>query len=280
MRTFRIITAAAFLAASIAGVQAQAASAPPPVIAPTPYAVKANPFITASASGWYLGVNSIAGVAASSVSGTNILGLSATNFTADGAALGGDFGYIWGKCFLSSWCQVEAGADWQNISGGSGSGSVQSTWSVYGEFDIGVQALQTLIANAPWLNQLNTAFPTLANPSSLLPAAVRVATTPQQYLGVKIEAYQLSGTFGGATGETVAGAYGLDSGWRWQTLGTNGQPNGGSLNMQGFVLWPGKGVTLSDVFGSGGRPMISNANAAQSTIFGAKLQYDLGIGAL
>ena len=239
-----------------------------------------SPFLTMGADGFYLGVNTMASVAGSSASGQTILNVTPANFTAAGAALGGDVGFIWGRCFLQSWCQVEAGADWQNISGGVPGESVRNNWSVYGEFDVGVQAFQTLIANAPWLNQLNTAFPTLANPSNLLPAAVRVATTPQQYVGVKIQADQLSGQFGGATGESVGVAYGLDTGWRWQTLGTNGQPNGGSLNVQGFVLFADRGVTLNNVFGAGGQPITVGANARQSTIFGAKLQYDIGVSSL
>ena len=120
----------------------------------------------------------------------------------------------------------------------------------------------------------------ISNPSSLLPAAARVAATPQQYFGAKVYGFQESGTFGAATGETVGIAGGVDTGWRWQTLGTNGLPNGGSLNVQGFVVWAGKGATLNNVFASSGAPMISNAKSEQSTIFGIKVQYDLGIGSL
>lgn len=239
-----------------------------------------SPFLTTNGTGWYVGLNTQALVAASSASGNNILGLTAANFTADGAALGGDVGYIWGKCFLGAWCQLEAGADWQNVSGGVPGESTQSTWSAYGEFDVSADVFQSLIANVPWLNQANSLFPGLSNPTQFLPAAARVAATPQQYFGGKLYAFQEGGTFGAATGETVGVAGGVDTGWRWQTLGTNGQPNGGSLNVQAFAVWAGKGVTLDNVFASSGAPTISNAKIEQSTILGIKLQYDLGVGAL
>lgn len=263
-------TAALLVTTSLASAADMAVKAPP----------LTSPFLTPNGSGWYVGVNTQALVAQSSASGSNILGLSAANFAADGAGIGGDVGYIWGNCLAGSWCQVEAGADWQNISGGVPGASTQSTWSAYGEFDVGAQIFQTLIANAPWLNQVNSLFPVISNPSQLLPAAARVAATPQQYFGGKIFAQQESGTFGSATGETVGIAGGIDTGWRWQTLGTNGQPNGGSLNVQGFAVWTGKGVTLDNVFSSGGAPMIVNAKVQQSQIFGIKLQYDLGVGNL
>lgn len=254
---------------AIASLYSAAFAADLPAKAP---AVPVQPFATGSPGGWYVGVNTEAAVASSSVSGTNFPSLTGANFTAAGAAVGVDIGYIWNNCIGGSWCQVEFGANWQNISGAVSVGSAQSTWSLTQEADIGLQVFQTIIAVLPGLN---ASFPTF-NPSGLLPADIAVATTPRQYVGFKLQEFDLGGSFGSATGQSVAVAPGIDTGYRWQTLGTNGSPNGGSLNIQAFIVWPTKGVSLSDVFAAG-HPITIGAAVQESTIYGAKLQYDFGI---
>jgi hypothetical protein len=244
-----------------------------PVLGKAPTA--ANPFTTTNGSGFYVGVNTMASVAPATVSGTNFPNLDVSNFTAAGGSIGIDGGYIWGNCLGGTWCQIEVDADYQNISGGASGGSAQSLWSVSEEFDVGAQIFQTAIAALPSLNG-NNPFPVI-NPTGLLPANLAVAATPQQYLGANAEQYQLSGTFGSATGENWAVAFGLDTGYRWQTLNSAGKPNGGSLNIQAKVEWPSKGVTLNNVFAVGGAPITVGAAVQESALYTVKLQYDWGL---
>lgn len=234
----------------------------------------ASPFTTPSGSGWYVGINTQAGIASSSVSGTSFPALNSTTFDATGGAIGGDVGYVWGSCG-PTWCQVEVDADYQNISGASASGSVQSLWNISEEFDVGAQLFQSVIAALPSLNG-NNPFP-LFNPTGLLPANLAVAATPQQYFGIILDEFQLSGSFGAAAGEQWAIAPGVVTGYRWQTLGSNGKPNGGSLNIRAAIEWPTQGVTLGNVFASNGKPITENATIAESTLYSVKLQYDWGL---
>lgn len=233
-----------------------------------------NPFITNTGSGWYVGVNSQASVASSSVSGNTFPSLS-TSFMAAGAAIGGDVGYIWNSCVAGSWCQIEVDADYQNISGGVPGASMNSKWNVSEEADIGIQVFQTIIAALPSLNG-NNPFPTF-NPSGLLPANIAVATTPRQYVGFVVDEMELGGNLFSATGQDWAIAPGVTTGYRWQTLGTDGKPNGGSLNIAARVLWPTKGITLSNVFATGGAPMVTGAHVSESALYTIKLQYDFGL---
>jgi len=257
------------MALAALGVTAHAADLRLATKAPT------NPFITANGSGWYVGVNTEASIAPSSVSGTSFPSLNVGTFTAAGAAIGGDVGYIWGNCIANTWCQVEVDADYQNISGGIPGASAHSLWNVSEEFDVGAQILQTAIAALPSLNG-NNPFP-IFNPTGLLPANIAVAAAPQQYIGAKAEQFQIDGTFGSAAGETVGIAWGLDTGYRWQTLNASGKPNGGSLNIQGSVLWPSKGVTLNNVFAAGGAPITIGSAVQETALYTLKLQYDWGL---
>jgi hypothetical protein len=226
-------------------------------------------------SGWYVGLNTEASIAPSSVTGTTFPSLDVSGFTVAGGAVGVDAGYIWSNCLAGTWCQFEVDADWQNISGGTVGASAQSLWNVSEEFDVGVQVFQNAIAALPSLNG-NNPFP-IFNPTSLIPAGLAVASTPQQYIGAVAEQFQLSGSFGAATGEDWAVAWGLDTGYRWQTLNASGKPNGGSLNIQARVLWPSRGITLNNVFAAGGAPVTIGAAVEESTLYTLKLQYDFAL---
>jgi hypothetical protein len=266
MRTIK----AMIIAAALASTSTAALAADMPLKAP-PYAA---PFATPTSSGWYVGAGTEGGVASSSISGTTFPSLTGGNLTADGASVGIDTGYIWGNCLLQTWCQIEVDLKYQNIGGSMGSGSVNSRWSVSEEFDVGAQVFQTILAA---VGDLGVNFPTF-NPSGLLPANVAVATIPRQYFGFVADEYEIGGTFGSASGQTWGFAPGVTTGYRWQTLGTNGQPNDGSLKIYAKIEWPTKGVDLSGVFaGPGGAPLAVSANAEMSTLYLVGIHYDFGI---
>jgi hypothetical protein len=240
-----------------------------PLKAP-PYA---QPFAP-NGAGWYVGVGTEAGVAASSITGTTFPNLTGGNLTSDGGAVGVDVGYIWSSCLLQTWCQIEVDFRYQNIAGSMGGASVNSLWSVREEFDVGAQVFQTLVAA---VGNLGVSFPTF-NPSGMLPANIAVATIPRQYVGFVLDEYEIGGNFGSATGQTWGLAPGVTTGYRWQTLGTNGLPNGGSLKIHADIEWPTKGADLNGVFAApGGAPLQVSASASMQTLYRVGIQYDFGI---
>lgn len=246
-------------------------------VAPRAVVTKAAPipFSAPGGLGAYLGGGFEGGVAASSVNGTSFPNLTGGGLNAAGAAVVVDWGYIWSNCILSTWCQVELDAKYQNINGSTtgGGASVSSQWAFSQEFDIGADAIATLTSVLP---NLNTSFPTF-NPSGLLPANIAVATTPRGYVGFKSEFFKENGQFGGATGETWGWAPGVTGGYRWQTLGSNGQPNGGSLKAYADILWANRGITLENLFSAGGAPKVVNGSASMNTFYMAGLHYDFPV---
>lgn len=239
--------------------------------------LKAPPYIqpfAPSGSGWYIGVGTEAGVAASSISGTTFPSLTGGNLTSDGGAVGVDAGYIWSNCLLQTWCQIEVDLRYQNIGGSMGGASVNSLWSVREEFDVGAQVFQTVLAA---VGNIGVSFPTF-NPSGMLPANIAVATIPRQYVGFIADEYEIGGNFGSASGQTWGFAPGVTTGYRWQTLGTNGLPNNGSLKIHADIEWPTKGADLTGVFaGAGGAPLAVTASASMQTLYRVGIQYDFGI---
>lgn len=260
MRRFIIASLFAFAATNVFAADL------PPVMTKAPQ----SPFLTANGSGFFFGVVGEGGVAGGSVSGVNFPALSGGSLTADGGSVGGAVGYIWGDCLGGTWCQVEAKALYQNISGGNAGGSVNSTWDIRGEADVGIQVLNMLSSILP---TATAGFPTF-NPSGLLPANVNVAANPRQYVGITVDALSLGGNFGSATGQTWVVAPGAITGYRWQTLGSNGQPNGGSLNIYAQVQWLQRGVEFGNVFAAGGVPVTVGAAGSLDTMFKAGLELD------
>jgi hypothetical protein len=240
--------------------------------------LKAPPYIQPFApagSGWYLGVGTDAAVASSSVNGSAFPNLTGGNLTSDGGAVGVDAGYIWSNCLLQTWCQIEVDLRYQNISGSMGGASVNSLWSIREEFDVGAQVFQTILAA---VGNVGISFPTF-NPSGMLPANIAVATIPRQYLGFILDEYEIAGTFGSASGQTWGLAPGVTTGYRWQTLGTNGLPNNGSLKIHADIEWPTKGADLTGVFAApGGAPLQVSASASMQTVYRVGIQYDFGVG--
>lgn len=227
-------------------------------------------------SGWYLGVGTEAGLASSSVSGSSFPALTAGNLTASGAAVGIDVGYIRSACFVSTWCQVELGVRYQNINGGLPTGgSVASQWAISEEFDVGADLLQNIFSTFGTNFGLN--FPTF-NPTTLLPAALKVATTPRQYFGFVAEEDLVGGSVGSAQGQTWQVPIGLKTGWRWQVLSSSGAPTDSSLNIYGKILWATQGVDLTGVFAApGGVPLEVHSSAGMNTLYAVGMHLDFGI---
>jgi hypothetical protein len=235
----------------------------------------ANPFISQKASGFYLGVGTSVGVASSSVSGNvfALPGITGGSTTAAGGTIDADVGYVWNVCLLQTWCQIEADVKYTNIDGSSAVGTISSRWVLTQEFDVGADMVQAVLKYFP---TFTNPFPSF-NPTSLLPSAATVSNTPLGYVGFKQAELLINGNVGQAGGQTWAYAPGVTSGFRWQTLGANGKPNGGSLKVFADILWPTKGVSIANLFGAGGAPVVTQANANLNTMFIAGLHYDFGI---
>jgi hypothetical protein len=244
---------------------------PAPIVTKAP--VSYNPFI--GGSGFYLGLGTEAAVASANVNGNVITlpGITGGSTNAAGGMVDIDVGYIWGACFFGTWCQLEADARYTNITGNTAVGNINNQWSFTQEADIGIDAIQTLTAIAP---QLANVFPSF-NPTSLLPSSVAVAATPRGYVGFKQEEALLNANVGASTGQTWIYAPGVTSGFRWQTLNAAGKPNGGSLKIFADILWPSKGVTIANLFGAAGAPMVTAAGASWNTVYEVGIHYDFGL---
>ena len=237
-----------------------------------PVKAQNTPFSTPNGSGWYVGIGTQAGVAATNVSGTNLLAtdLATGNLNATGGAVGGGFGYISTLPALNGlrW-QFENNAFYQNITASVGPVSVASRWSLTQELDVSFAAFQT-ISNA--IGNLGVSFPTFA---PALPSNIAVATTPWQFVGFKIEEFGLQGNFFQAGGASVGWAPGLTAGFRWQTLNAQGKPNDGSIKLYADVFWPQRGTTFDNVLGPGA-PVVTGT-AKFTTQYWAGIKYDFGI---
>lgn len=232
----------------------------------------ANPFLTPTVSGWYIGVGTEAAVAQANVSGTNLFATSLVggDLKAAGGAVGGDVGYI--GVTASGWrVRLETGLMYQNITGSSADGgSIVSRWSATQEVDTDFSMFQK-ISSA--IGNLGINFPSF-NP--VLPSNVAVGATPWQYIGIGAREFGLSGNFFGAQGSSWSVSPMIKSGFMWQTLDATGKPNGGALDAYAWVSFPQHGLTLNNVLGAGGAPMISGA-AQMGTQYGLGLKYDFGI---
>jgi hypothetical protein len=271
----RRIALASLLVALASPALAQTApvATPAPLVTKGPYL--SSPFTLTSSSGFYVGIGTSAAVAASNVSGNviTIPGLTGGNVSAAGGTIDVDFGYIWGHCILGTWCQVEIDGKYTNIDGNTAVGNIAYRWGITEEFDIGADVIQTILAAFP---SLSNPFPTFS-PTGLLPANVAVATTPRGYFGVINGDYLVSGNVGQSGGQTWIDAPGVTTGFRWQTLGSTGKPNGGSLKVYADVMWGTKALNISNVFGAGGGPIVTQPNAALNTMYVVGLHYDFGI---
>jgi hypothetical protein len=258
----KIILAAAAMAALSVPAFAADMAVKAPVVQPVPF--------TAGASSFYWGVESYAGVAQSSVSGTNLFATSLVsgNLTADGGGIGGVLGYLHGSTAalgFGNWWRIQVEADYQNIQGGvsvpGNSASVASRWSATQEFDVGAD-LVTYIMSALQPNSTSN-FPTF---TPVLPANVQVGL-PKEYFGAILREFGLNGNFGAANGVSVAVAPGIKTGFLYPTLGANGLPNGGGIDLWASVSWATKGNTLNNVFAANGTPLTIGPSADMGTTY-------------
>jgi hypothetical protein len=267
----RLIVAA--LAALAFASPALAQSASPPV-ATKSQVLPVSPFINYT-NGFFVGLGPSAGLAASNVSGNIITlpGLTGGALNAAGGAIDVDFGYVWGHCFLNSWCQIEADFSYQNISGGNAVGTVSSNWILTQEADFGIDILQTVLSYLPGVQN---PFPSFS-PTGLLPANIAVAATPRGYVGFKQAELLVSGNVGAAGGQTWEYAPGVTTGYRWQTLNSAGKPNGASIKIFADAFWADKGVSISNLFGAGGAPIVTAPKAGMDTLYRFGVHVDFGI---
>lgn len=237
------------------------------------------PFLPGSTGGWYIDIGTSAGVAQSSVSGTNLFATSLVsgNLTADGGSVDIGAGYIRNGGPLGTWWQVRVGASYQNISGGTPSGSVSSRWRVTEEADIGADIFQQALTAVGNVGNISTVFSSLNGFVPALPSNVSVGASPRQYVGFVLEESQLQGSFGAAQGQTWSIAPGVKTGWIWQTLGKDNKPNGNALEVWASVAWPTQGATFNNVLATNGTPLTIGPAVKEGTTYRAGVDYKFGL---
>lgn len=267
----------------IAGAALLAAVAP---AAAADMALKAAPVpLFSGGSGFYGGVGTEVGVAASNVSNgafPSPFSLVTTNMNATGGAVDVAFGYIHGNTAnpgFFNWYRLQATGAYQNITATNGPVSVASRWSASQEFDVGADLL-TYITSV--VGNLGVNWPTI-NISGALPANIATQVgVPKQYFGFKVIEYGINGNVGSASGTTVAIAPGLATGLLYPTIDGTGKPNGGAIDVWASITWNDKGATIGNLFAANGAPIAFNASAIQSTSFfaGVRVNFAAGRGGL
>ncbi len=233
-------------------------------------AVKAVPPVpfTAAASGFYWGIGTYAGVAQSSVSGTNLFATSlvSSNLTADGAGVSGVLGYQHGSTAqlgFGNWWRIQGDVSYQNIAGGisvaGNSAGVASRWAAEQEFDVGADVVSYIMSALGPAASIN--FPTF---TPQLPANIPVGI-PKQYFGGFVREFGLEGNFGAAHGVRVGIAPGVKTGFVFPTMGPDGKTNGGGIDLWASVSWATKGATLNNVFAAGAPLTIGAADQMGTT---------------
>jgi hypothetical protein len=256
----KIIFAAALAAFASPALAADMAVKAP--LAPVPF--------TAGASDFYWGVGTYAGVAQSSVNGTNLFATSlvSSDLNADGGGVSFTLGYLHGSTAslgFGNWWRAQNEVSYQNISGGvsvpGNSAAVSSRWADTVEFDVGADVVTYIMSALGPQAAIN--FPTFT-PS--LPANIQ-AGLPKEYFGVIGRAFGIDGSFGAAHGVSVGFAPGIKTGFLYPTLGSSGQPNGGGIDLWASVSWATKGDTLNNVFAAGGAPLTIGPSADMGTTY-------------
>lgn len=231
----------------------------------------ANPFV--SGAGFYWGIGTYAGVAASDMNGTGLLvtNLVSNNVSASGAGVDGALGYINGNTALvgfGNWYRFQGTVSYQNIQGAVGGNSIASRWAATQEYDINADILAFITsAVGTGIN-----WPTLMPPA--LPANIQVGI-PKQYIGVVVREFGESGQVGAAQGVNVGIAPGVTTGFLYPTLGKDGKPNGGAIDLWASVTWATRGATLGNVFAANGAPLTVNSGTNMGTTYLVGVRADL-----
>lgn len=218
-----------------------------------------------SGSGFYWGLGTYAGVAATDMNGTGLLvtNLVSNNVSASGAGVDGALGYINGNTALvgfGNWYRFQGTVSYQNIQGAVGGNSVVSRWAATQEYDVNADILAFITSAVG--SGIN--WPTLTPPA--LPANIQVGI-PKQYIGVVAREFGETGQVGAAHGVNVGIAPGVTTGFLYPTLGKDGRPNGGAIDLWASVTWATRGATLGNVFAANGAPLTTSAGAEMGTTY-------------
>lgn len=267
--TFGLLAALAVMAAVLPAQAADLGVAP----------IYKAPFLPGSTGGWYIDVGASAGVANGSTSGTNLFATSLVsgNLVADGGSVDVGAGYIRNGGPLNTWWQFRVGASYQNISGGTLSGSISSRWRVTEEADVGADIFQQALSAIGNVGGVSNVFSSLNGFVPALPSNVSVGASPRQYVGFVLEEAQLQGSFGAAQGQTWYVAPGVKTGWLWQTLGKDGKPNGNALEVWASAAWPTQGASFNNVFATNGTPLTIGPSVKEGTTYRAGIDYKFGL---
>ena len=141
------------------------------------------------------------------------------------------------------------------------SASVASRWSDTVEADVGADVVTYILSAIQPSAAAN--FPTFTPQP---PANIQVGI-PKEYFGVIGRIFGIDGNFGAAHGVTVGFAPGIKTGFLYPTLGANGQPNGGAIDLWASVSWATKGGTFNNVFAAGGAPLTIGAADSMGTTY-------------
>lgn len=228
------------LAAALAAFASPAIAADLPIPAKSAFNL-AYPY--SGGSGFYFGVNTMAGIADASANSTILSG----TMNAAGAAVGGTAGWTTGN--QSLWLAIEASGDYQNVTATAtnAAASVASCWSSEQVVKLGGSApLQYLAALAP----LGINFPTFSLPA--VPSGISVAASPHPYIMGGVKEFGISGGFGVAGGSTVGVAPLLGAGMIYQIVDKSGTPTRMALDLGAEAVFANKGLGFANVFGTGG----------------------------
>lgn len=224
-------------------------------------------------SGFYVGINTMGGVAQSSATASGLFAtsLATGNLTASGGAVGGTVGYTSGSTRF--WWALEGSGDWQNVSASANmpnaTTSVASRWSSEQVAKVG-GTLQTNFLST--LNPLGLNFPTFELPTT--PNGISVAASPHPYIMGGVKEFGISGNFNTAGGTTWGIAPLLGAGTIASILDTTGKPTGLVLDLFAEVVFANKGMSISNVFGTTGVPMTNAALTMNNQYWaGAKVLY-------
>ena len=246
--------------ATIIAAPAFAADVAPPLVSKS--ALPVYPY--SGGSGFYAGVNTMAGVADASATSTALTG----TMNAAGGALGGTAGYTSGNSRL--WFAVEASGDYQNVTATAtgAAASVASRWSSEQVFKLGGSApYDYLAAIAP----LGISFPTFQLP--LAPNGISVAAGSHPYIMVGVKEFGITGGFGVAGGSTIGIAPLLGAGTISQIVDSTGKPTGFALDLFAEIVFANKALGFNNVFGVGGPVTPATITLGNQYFAGAKVLF-------
>ena len=220
-------------------------------------------------SGLYAGVNTMAGVANTSVNGTLLGSAVGGNLTAAGGAIGGTVGYTSGNSAF--WYAIEASADYQNITATapSAASSVASRWSSEQVVKIGGSTPVNFLSS---IANLGVNFPTFNLP--VAPSGISVAASPHPYIMGGVKEFGLTGGIGVAGGSTWGVAPLVGAGTIAQIVDSTGKPTGLALDLFAEIVFANKGLAINNVFGTAGPPLAGgNLTMGNQYFAGAKVLF-------